>query len=208
MEDYDRIFIKNPVTRARLEGVGVLKKEDAIRLGIVGPNLRASGAPYDVRRIKPYCAYPELEFDVVVREEGDSMARLLVRIGEIKQSMRIIRQALKQIPDGPILSENYLKMIPPKWKEFMEKNRRVKFPAIMANLRPKKGEALSRVEAARGELVYYIVSDGTPTPYRFRMVTPSFRNVVLFEHLIRECRVADIPAIYGSLDYFPPEADR
>ncbi|HIE24063.1 MAG TPA: NADH-quinone oxidoreductase subunit D [Candidatus Korarchaeota archaeon] len=208
LKDYDKIFIRNPVTRARLEGVGVLKKEDAIKLGIVGPNLRASGVPYDVRRIQPYCAYPELEFDVVVREEGDSMARLLVRIGEIKQSMRIIRQALKEIPDGPILSENYLKMIPPKWKEFMEKKKRVKFPAILANLRPPKGEALSRVEAARGELIYYIVSDGTTSPYRLRMVTPSFRNVVLFEHLIRGCRVADIPAIYGSLDYFPPEADR
>ena len=208
LKDYGKLFLRNPVTRARLEGVGVLRKEDAIKLGIVGPNLRASGVPYDVRKVQPYCAYPELEFDVAVREEGDSMARVLVRVEEIRQSMRIIRQALKQIPDGPILSENYLKMIPPKWKEFMETKGRVKFPAIMANLRPPKGEAISRVEAARGELVYYIISDGTTSPYRFRMVTPSFRNVVLFEHLIRECRVADIPAIYGSMDYFPPEADR
>jgi len=99
-------------------------------------------------------------------------------------------------------------MIPPKWKEYMERTGRIKIPAAMVNLRPPKGEAISRVEAARGELVFYLVSDGSPNPYRLRMVTPSFRNVVLFEHLMKGCRIADIPAIYGSLDYFPPEADR
>jgi len=208
LPDYDKIFFSNPVTRARLEGVGVLKKEDAIRLGIVGPNLRASGVPYDIRKVEPYCAYPELDFQVVTREEGDSMARLLVRVGEIKESINMIRQILKKLPDGPILEERYLKMIPPKWKDWMAEKGRIKIPAALVSLKPPKGEAVTRVEAARGEVVFYVVSDGSPKPYRLRMVTPSIRNVVLFEHLIRNCRVADIPAIYGSIDYFPPEADR
>ncbi len=206
--DYHKIFFDNPVTRARLRGVGVLKREDAIRLGIVGPNLRASGVPYDVRKVDPYCAYPELDFNIVTREEGDSYARMMVRVGEIRESINMIRQILKKMPDGPILEERYLKMIPPKWKEWMAQHRRIKLPAALISLRPPKGEAVARVEAARGEAVYYIVSDGSPKPYRFRVVSPSIRNVVLFEHLIRGCRVADIPAIYGSLDYFPPEADR
>ena len=208
LEDYERLYFRNPVVRARTEGVGVLTREDAVRLGVVGPNLRASGVAYDVREADPYEAYPDLDFHVVTREEGDCAARMWVRVDEIRESMRLVREALSKIPDGPILHERFSKAIPPKWREWMEEKRRVKIPAAMVSLRIPPGEALSRVEAARGELTFYLVSDGSPNPYRMRMVTPSFRNVVLFRHLIRDCRVADIPAIYGSLDYFPPEADR
>ncbi|RLG47831.1 MAG: NADH-quinone oxidoreductase subunit D [Thermoproteota archaeon] len=208
LKDYERLYFRNPVVRARTEGVGVLTREDAVRLGVVGPNLRASGVAYDVREADPYEAYPDLDFHVVTREEGDCAARMWVRVDEIRESMRLVREALSKIPDGPILHERFSKAIPPKWREWMEEKRRVKIPAAMVSLRIPPGEALSRVEAARGELTFYLVSDGSPNPYRMRMVTPSFRNVVLFRHLIRDCRVADIPAIYGSLDYFPPEADR
>ena len=208
LKDYERLYFRNPVVRARTEGVGVLTREDAVRLGVVGPNLRASGVAYDVREADPYEAYPDLDFHVVTREEGDCAARMWVRVDEIRESMRLVREALSKIPDGPILHERFSKAIPPKWREWMEEKRRVKIPAAMVSLRIPPGEALSRVEAARGELTFYLVSDGSPSPYRMRMVTPSFRNVVLFRHLIRDCRVADIPAIYGSLDYFPPEADR
>lgn len=208
IEDYYKLFVENPVTKARLVNVGKLSREDAIKIGIVGPNLRASGVEYDVRRVDPYCAYPELEFDVVVREEGDSYARLLVRFEEIRQSIRIVRQVLEKIPEGPILSEKYYKLIPPKLKDYVEETKTIKFPAAFINLRPPKGEAVARVEAGRGETLFYIVSDGSPSPYRFRMVTPSFRNVIAFTKLLPGHRVADIPAIYGSLDYFPPESDR
>jgi NADH-quinone oxidoreductase subunit D len=208
LKDYDKIFVHNPVTVARLSGVGVIKKSDAAQIGIVGPNLRASGIPYDVRKIEPYCAYPDLDFDVVVREEGDAHARLLVRVGEIEQSIKIIRQVLDNIPEGPIFVESYLKLLSSKLREEVEKTGIIKFPALFSALRPPKGEAISRVEGGRGEVFYYIVSDGSPQPYRFRMVTPSFRNVIAFKYALRGHRLADIPAVYGSLDYFPPEADR
>ena len=208
LNDYYKLFVENPVTRARLENVGKLSREDAIKIGIVGPNLRASGVPYDVRKVDPYCAYPEVEFDVVVKEEGDAYARLLVRFEEIRQSIRIVRQLLERMPEGPILHEKYFRMIPPKLKDYISEYKVIKMPAAFVNLRPPKGEAVARVEAGRGETLFYIVSDGTPTPYRFRMVTPSFRNVIAFVHLLPGHRLADIPAIYGSLDYFPPESDR
>ncbi|MEM3371789.1 MAG: NADH-quinone oxidoreductase subunit D [Candidatus Korarchaeum sp.] len=208
MKDYFDLYFNNPVVRARLEGVGVLSRDDAIRLGITGPNLRASGVAYDVRRAEPYAAYPHLEFDVITEEAGDAFARVMVRVREIAESMRIIRQVIREIPEGPILHESYEKLIPPKLRESMKQRGVVKFPSVFANLRVPPGEAISRVEGGRGEVVFHIVSDGKPSPYRMRMVTPSFRNVILFEHLTRGVRVADIPAIYGSLDYFPPEADR
>ena len=206
LRDYDRIFVNNPVTVARLRGVGVIKKSDAARIGIVGPNLRASGIPYDVRKIEPYCAYPDLDFEVVMREEGDAHARLLVRVGEIEQSIKIIRQVLDKIPDGPILAERYLDLLTSKMR--VEKTGIIKFPAVFTGLKPRRGEATSRVEAGRGELFYHVISDGSPQPYRFRIVTPSFRNVIAFKHALQGQKLADIPAVYGSLDYFPPEADR
>jgi NADH-quinone oxidoreductase subunit D len=208
MKDYFDIYFNNPVVRARLEGVGVLSREDAIKLGVTGPNLRASGVAYDVRRAEPYAAYPYLDFEVITEKEGDCYARVMVRVREIMESIKIIRQVLREIPEGPILHESYEKLIPPKLREDMKQKGIVKFPSVFANLRVPAGEAISRVEGGRGEVVFHVISDGKLSPYRLRMVTPSFRNVILFEHLTKGARVADIPAIYGSLDYFPPEADR
>ncbi|HKZ88225.1 MAG TPA: NADH-quinone oxidoreductase subunit D [Candidatus Bathyarchaeia archaeon] len=208
LKDYDKIFVNNPVTIARLEGVGVIKKSEAARIGIVGPNLRASGVAYDVRKIEPYCAYGDLDFDLIVREEGDCYARLLVRREEIKQSIKLIRQILDKLPSGSFFAEKYLKLITPKMKELMDKSNILRFPAVFSALKPAKGDAISRVEAGRGELFYYIVSDGTAQPYRFRMVTPSFKNVIAFKAALLGGRLADVPSVYGSLDYFPPEADR
>jgi len=99
-------------------------------------------------------------------------------------------------------------MIPPKWKDYYSSTGILKFPAIFARLKPSPGEAVARVEGGRGEFFFYVISDGTDKPYRLRMVSPSYRNVILFSHLLKGHRIADIPAIYGSLDYFPPGADR
>jgi len=208
MRDLDRLFISNPVTRARLEGVGVLSKNDAIRLGVVGPILRASGISYDVRKARPYAAYQWVDFEVATRKEGDSYARLLVRVKEIQESIRIIRQVLRDLPNGNIFHEKYVKMLPPKIKSYIEDTGRVKFPGIFATLKIPKGEGIGIVEAGRGELIYHLISDGGSKPYRLKISTPSFRNLILFSHLIKGVKVADVPAIYLSLDYFPPEADR
>jgi NADH-quinone oxidoreductase subunit D len=208
LKDYDKLFVNNPVAIARLEDVGVISKETAIKIGIVGPNLRASGVAYDVRKVEPYAAYSELDFDVPVEQDGDCYARLLVRREEIKQSIRIIRQIVDKIPEGPLFAEKFHKLVAPKMREKMEKTGLTRFPAVFSSLKPPVGEVTFRVEASRGEVLYYIVSDGSPQPYRLRMVTPSFRNVIGFKHALIGGRLADAPAVYGSLDYFPPEADR
>jgi NADH-quinone oxidoreductase subunit D len=208
LKDWYKIFLNNPVIEDRLREVGVLRKNDAVKLGITGPNLRASGVDFDVRVADPYEAYDELDFMVPVAEEGDAYARTLVRFEEIKQSINIIRDALKKMPSGDIIHPQIARMFNPLMKKIYEETRRVKFPGIFASLKPPKGEATARVEAGRGEALFHIVSDGSPRPYRFRWTTPSYRNVILFKYMIPGHRLADLPAIYGSLDYFPPEADR
>ncbi|BFH72615.1 NADH-quinone oxidoreductase subunit D [Sulfurisphaera javensis] len=209
VQDWYKIFVRNPNIRDRLENVGVMSRENAIKWGAVGPNLRASGVYYDVRKIEPYAAYDKVDFEIPVYKEGDAYARLLVRFEEIEQSMRILEQVIKNIPEGNILSDRFFKQIPPtRLKKWWEGQRRIVFPGYYASFRPPRGEAISRVEAARGELVYYLVSDGSPHPYRLRMITPSYRLIYVFKELVKGARYADLVAIYGSLDYFPPEADR
>ena len=209
LEDWQKIFINNPNIKARMQGVGVMKREDAIRWGAVGPNLRASGVYYDVRKMEPYAAYDKLDFEVPVYKEGDAYARTLVRIEEIEQSMKMLEQILKEIPEGNILSDRFFRQIPPvRLKKWWEGQRRIVMPGYYASFRPPKGEAVSRVEAGRGELLYYVVSDGSSKPYRLRMITPSYRLIYVFKELAKGCRCADLVTVYGSLDYFPPEADR
>ncbi len=208
LKEYEVMFLKNPVIRSRLEGVGYISRQKAAELGIVGPNIRASGIRHDVRIEEPYAAYPELDFEVPIYKEGDALARTLQRVDELRESLKILRQAVNRIPEGPILHERYLKMFTKVLKDVLETEKRVKLAPALFNLRPPKGEAYARVEAGRGEYFYYVVSDGQNKPYRVRVVSPSFRNSIVFKYVLPGHRVADLPAIYGSIDYFPPEADR
>ncbi len=180
--EYDRMFFRNPTVIARAKGVGILKREDAMKLGVVGPVLRASGVDYDVRKVEPYGAYEDLDFEIPTLKEGDSYSRFIVRFEEMKQSVRIIRQALKKIPQGPI--------------------------ARKAPLVAPEGEATGRVESSRGEIAYMIMGDNSDKPYRVKIMNGSFRNLIALPFLIRNVHVADMPIIYGSLDYWPVEADR
>lgn len=209
LKDWMRIFVKNPTMIARLENVGVMSKEQAIEWGAVGPNLRASGVNFDVRKVEPYGAYSKLDFEIPVYKEGDGYARTLVRFEEMEQSMRMLEQIIKDIPAGPILSDRFLKQIPPiRMKKWVQGQNRIVLPGYYASFRPPRGEAVARVEASRGELMYYVLSDGSPKPYRLRMITPSYRLINVFKNLCKGARYADLVSIYGSLDYFPPEADR
>ncbi len=209
LEDWKKIFLYNPTIRARLENVGVMTREQAIEWGAVGPNLRASGVYYDVRKVEPYAAYSKLDFEIPVYKEGDGYARTMVRFEEVEQSLRILEQIIKDIPQGNILSDRFFKQIPPtRLKKWWEGYHRIVLPGYYASFRPPKGEAVTRVEAARGELLYYVVSDGSAKPYRLRMVTPSYRLINVMKNLAKGSRFADLVSIYGSLDYFPPEADR
>ena len=180
--EYDRIFFSNPLVVARAKGIGVLKKEEAIRLGVTGPVLRGSGVNYDVRKVEPYGAYADLEFDIPTFEEGDSYARFMVRFEEMKQSIRIIRQALEKLPKGPIAR---------------------KAPLIIP-----EGEAVGRVESSRGELAYLVMGDNSDKPSRVKIMNGSFRNLVAMPYLLRNVHIADMPIIYGGIDYWPVEADR
>ncbi len=207
LREYDKVFYNNPVIRGRLEGVGVLDRQRAIQLGVTGPNLRASGVAYDAR-MTGYAAYGELGFKPVVGREGDALERVWVRLREIEASLELVEEALRGLPDGPFFAEKYLRLIPPPMRKKWVERGRLKLPGSFVRLRPRAGEVLGRGEMGRGEVTYLLVSDGSPKPYRLRIVTPSARNLVLFDELARGHTLMDLPAVYGSLDYFPPEADR
>ncbi|MGQ9468324.1 MAG: NADH-quinone oxidoreductase subunit D [Nitrososphaerales archaeon] len=182
LEDYYKMLLWNHTFQMRTKNIGILKPSDAIRLGIVGPNLRASGVKVDVRKDEPYEVYDRLDFSIPVGKNGDSYDRVEMRLKEIEQSIHILRQALKDIPKGAIRA----------WAS----------PIV------PKGEAYSRVESARGEFGYYLIGDGTTKPYRLKMSPPSFRNLIALPHLCRNVPLADVPIIYMSLDLIPMDVDR
>jgi NADH-quinone oxidoreductase subunit D/NADH-quinone oxidoreductase subunit C/D len=163
----------------------VLTREDAIAYSAAGPVLRASGVPYDIRRAEPYSIYPELAFDVAVRYHGDIYDRYLIRIDEIRQSLRILQQALRGMPGGPIQEGK------PQYT--------VRVPA---------GESYGRVEGPKGELGYYIVSNGKPNPWRYHVRAPSFINLTPMETMCIGNKIADVVAILGSIDIVLGETDR
>ena len=167
---------ENEIFVRRNRDIGVMDPELAIKMCWTGPNLRASGVPFDIRRAHPYSVYPELEFDIPTRQEGDSLARYLLRIDEVKQSLRIIDQCLHQMPDGPVMA-----MLP-------------------RLLRPRPGRAFAAVEGPRGEYAIYAVSDGTDQPFRFRIHDPSFLHLQSFSRLVPGKLIADWMTINASLD--------
>jgi len=185
MDEIERLLTENEVVRSRCVSQGVLTAEDAIRYSAAGPLLRASGIPYDVRRAEPYSIYDRLEFDVAVRQNGDIYDRLMVRFEEIRQSIRIVQQAVKKIPKGPVMTGK------PAYQ--------VRVPA---------GEAYGRVEGPKGELGFYIISTGKPTPWRYHVRAPSFINLTAFGPMCVGQKVADVVAILGSIDIVLGETDR
>ncbi len=185
MNLYDNLVFYNPTVMVRLKDVGVLKAEDAVALGITGPNLRASGVTTDVRKDEPYDAYGEIDFETVSLEKGDAYSRALCRRGEIIESLSIIEQALDKMPAGDY---------------------RVKWGL---SKKVPSGEAYFCCEAARGELCFHMVSDGTDKPYRVKVRGPSFSHTLAgFPYLVEGAYIADVPAIYWSLDPCPADMDR
>jgi NADH-quinone oxidoreductase subunit C/D len=185
IDELDRFLSENEIIRSRGIGQGVLTAEDAIKYSAAGPLLRASGIPYDVRRAEPYSIYDRFEFNVCTRQHGDIYDRLMVRFDEIRQSIRIIQQAAKQIPEGPItaLKPVYQVRVPP-------------------------GEAYGRVEGPKGELGFYVISNGKPNPWRYHVRAPSFINLTAFGPMCVGQKVADVVAVLGSIDIVLGEVDR
>jgi NADH-quinone oxidoreductase subunit D/NADH-quinone oxidoreductase subunit C/D len=185
IDELDAYLTNNEIIRSRAEGVGVLTPEQAIAYSAVGPLLRASGVPYDIRRADPYGIYPRLDFDVAVRYHGDVYDRYMVRMDEIRQSIRILQQVVDDLPDGPV-QEGKPQYI-------------VRVPA---------GEAYGRVEGPKGELGFYVVSTGKPNPWRYHVRAPSFINLTALETMARGNKIADAVAILGSIDIVLGEVDR
>lgn len=185
VDEFDRLLSENEILVSRLKGVAKLSAEDAIRYSITGPVLRASGVPYDVRRAEPYGIYDRFEFDVAVRYNGDLYDRYLIRLDEIRQSLRILDQAIRQMPEGPVMS------VKPQYQ-----------------VRVPPGEAYGRIEAPKGELGFYIVSNGKPNPWRYHVRAPSFINITALEKMCVGNKIADFVVILGALDIVLGELDR
>lgn len=185
IDEMDRYLTRNDIIMVRTQGVGVLTAEEAIANSAAGPVLRASGVPYDLRRADPYSIYDRFDFDVICYQHGDVYDRYMVRLDEIRQSIRILQQAVKDLPGGPILAGKPTYM--------------VKVPA---------GESYGRVEGPKGELGYYLVSNGKPNPWRYHVRAPSFINLTSLADMCRGSKVADTVVILGSIDIVLGEVDR
>lgn len=209
IDEYESLLTKNPLFLERTKNLGVLSKEDALRWGVTGPMLRASGVDYDLRKAQPYSGYEQYEFDVPVRTEGDTYARYLVRMEEMRQSLRVVQQALDKMPLGPVRSNNR-KFIPPPRSELG-----VSMEALIHHFKLwtegfsiPKGSTYVAVESPRGELGVYMESDGGPKPYRVHWRTPSFINLQVLPLLAKGVFVADLVALIGTIDIVLGDVDR
>jgi len=184
VDEYEALLTGNRIWIDRLTGVGILNAEDCKAYGVTGPMLRAAGVKWDLRRAQPYSGYEKYDFEIPTRENGDTYDRYIVRMQEMRQSTRIIQQAVAQIPDGPIMA---------------------KVPKVM---KPAVGEVYVSIEAPKGELGYYVVSDATVNPYRVRVRPPSFINLQSLDKMARGSLIADVVAIIGTIDIVLGEVDR
>lgn len=209
IDTYERLLTKNRIWLMRTKGVGYLSKEDALSYGVSGPIMRGSGVDFDLRRDEPYGIYDRFEFDVPVRQEGDIYARYQVRVEEMRQANRILKQALEQIPEGPVMTDDP-RVSMPSHKEVYERMEALirRFYLISKGFKTPKGETYACVEAPKGELGYYIVSDGEEKPYRLKIRAPSFVNLGAVSKMAKGSMVADLIGIIGSVDIVLGEIDR
>jgi NADH-quinone oxidoreductase subunit D len=186
LDEYEQLLTTNEILLARTQGIGRLLPELAVSAGITGPMLRASGVNYDIRKVDGYGFYPRFDFRVPLGEHGDTYDRYMIRILEMRESVKILQQALRDIPPGPIMD--------PKAK--------------IRGFRPKPGEAYGRIEGGKGEIGFYLISDGGPNPYRYRVRAPSFVNLTVLEDMCLGHSIADAVVILGSIDIVLGEVDR
>jgi NADH-quinone oxidoreductase subunit D len=186
LDELEALLNGNEIILARTQGIGVLPRDLAISAGVTGPMLRASGVNYDLRKVDRYGIYDRFKFRVPMGEQGDVYDRYMVRVLEMRESLRILDQALREIPAGPVMD--------PKAK--------------LRGFRPKAGESYGRIEAPKGELGFYLISDGSPNPYRYRVRAPSFVNLTILEDMCLNQTVADAVIVLGSIDIVLGEVDR
>jgi NADH-quinone oxidoreductase subunit D len=184
-DDYEKVLTENPIWIARNKGIGVITEQQVYDYAVSGPSARASGVKFDIRKHDPYSIYDRFTFDIPVFHGGCSYDRYRARVAEIRQSARIVRQALEQMPEGPI---------------------QAKFN--MMTFKPQKGEVYARMENSRGEMGIHLISDGTKTPYRMRARGGSYNHLMVVPEIVKGLKIADLVAIFASLDIILPEIDR
>lgn len=209
VEEGEKMLLKNRIFLDRLENVGIISAADAKALGWTGPCLRACGVPYDIRKVHPYLKYDEVDFDLCVGTKGDTLDRFLVRLAEIRQSARIIFQALDRMPDdGPVNVDDPRFVLPEKKDVYTTIEATIQhFKLVMEGAKVPKGEVYSYTEAGNGEFGFYLVSDGTGTPYRVRIRPPSFAITAGLSRLIEGNMISDVIPTFGSLNMIGGECD-
>jgi NADH-quinone oxidoreductase subunit D len=186
VDEFEALLTTNEILMARTQGIGVLRPELAVNAGVTGPMLRASGVNYDIRKVDHYGIYDRFNFRVPLGDHWDVYDRFMIRLLEVRESIKILEQALRDIPGGPVMDAK----------------------AKIRGFRPKPGEAYGRIEAPKGELGFYLISDGGPNPYRYRVRPPSFVNLTILEDMCLGQNVADVVLILGSVDIVLGEVDR
>jgi NADH:ubiquinone oxidoreductase subunit D len=212
LDEYEVMLTNHPVYRSRLDGIAVINAEQAIGLGCTGPLLRGCGVGYDVRKFAPYCGYEGYDFEVPTQPQGDAYARYKVRVAEMRQSVQIIRQGLDKlakIGPGPVKDPNRKITLPPR--EELETSMEAvihHFKLVTEGFAPPAGEVYSSVENPKGELGYYLVSDGGPKPYRLKIRGPSFSNISVVRVMAPGSMLSDMISMIGSIDITMGEVDR
>lgn len=209
LDEFETLLTDNLIWRERTEGVAVLSAEDAVRYGCTGPLLRGSGVSYDVRKAFPYGGYDEFDFDVPVGESGDAFGRYRVRMEEMRQSLRIVQQALDRLPEGPVMIDDRKVALPPR-RELVRSMEAVihQFKLVSEGIHPPAGEVYAAVESPRGEKGYYIISDGSNRPWRVRVRSPSFNNLQALPVMLAHGSVSDVVVAVASIDIVLGDVDR
>ncbi|MBI3593016.1 MAG: NADH dehydrogenase (quinone) subunit D [Nitrospirae bacterium] len=210
-EEYETLIDQNRIWLQRTKGIGVISAEDAINWGLTGPTLRGSGVPYDIRKYAPYDAYDKVEFDVPVGKNGDVYDRYKCRMEELKQSNRIIKQCIEQMPTGPVMAPDAAKFtLPPKDRVLNDMESLIHHFVLITKgqIGSPEGEIYAATEVPKGELGFYIIGDGSGSPYRMRLRAPSFVHVAILPALCEGALVADVIANIGTIDIVLGECDR
>lgn len=209
LDECERLINTNRIFVERVDGIGIISKEDAISLGFSGPNLRASGVEFDIRRAQPYLKYDQVDFNIPTFTEGDCLARYFVRLEEMKESAKIVRQVLQKMPAGEVMLNKPKKVLPHKTEIYTKMEELIHdFMIVNFGINPPVGEIYHAIEGSKGELGFYIVSKGEGHPWKCKIRSPSFNNIQSLPLLVKGQMVSDVVAIIGSIDPIMGEADK